>query len=587
MKKRFTYIIIAALLGLFVGYLIFGNKDNKVHQHESKSTSEALWTCSMHPQIMQAEPGDCPICGMDLIPADTSGEGLTLNEIRMTKNAMALAGVETITVGSGMNDTTKSLKLSGKVTINQQSDAVQSAYFNGRLEKLNVNYEGEEVKKGQQLATIYSPELAAAQQELITTSGLKEAQPALYKAVRNKLKLWNLSENQINQIEKTGKVKENFPVFANVSGVVSSLMVEEGDYVKTGMPLLKIANLNTVWVIFDGYESQLSLFEEGQRIEVSSNSYPEEVFKAKISFVDPMLNSNTRTLQVRAELNNKKGLLKPGMFVVGEIKMEGKKEVQVTIPESAVLWTGERSLVYVKTNPNEAIFEMREVALGILTNGYYTVTSGLKNGEEIVSSGTFTVDAAAQLQGKKSMMNKEGGRTTMGHEGHTGIKQKATESTSPLNERTPIKMTFSIAVQQRIKKLLDSYLLLKDALVASNAVEVQKYGQEALAQAVEIEEMEMDKMEKSHLGMILEKLKAISKTKSIDQQRKHFLSLSENMITVVQNLEDSRVALYVQTCPMAAANAGGLWISMEKEIKNPYFGAQMLKCGEVKQVLFQ
>lgn len=203
MKKYIIYIGIL-VAGLLLGWILFGGSSNKKteHNHDAVAETNQLWTCSMHPQIMQPEPGDCPICGMDLIPAESSTDGLLADQFKLTENAMALANIQTSIVGKG-NVEGNTIKLSGKIAENEEANAVQVSYFAGRIERLNVSFTGEEVRKGQLLATIYSPELYAAQQELITAASLKESQPALYKAVRNKLKLWKLSESQINQIEET------------------------------------------------------------------------------------------------------------------------------------------------------------------------------------------------------------------------------------------------------------------------------------------------------------------------------------------------------------------------------------------------
>ena len=412
MKKNIIYIGIALIVGLLGGFLLFGGdstdkatnsaKDN--HEHSEEIATNQMWTCSMHPQIMQPEPGDCPICGMDLIPAEAGVDGLMADQFKMTDNAMALANIQTSIVGQGEIGN-NILKLSGKIKANEESNAVQVTYFGGRIEQLYVNSTGERVGAGQRLATIYSPDLVAAQQELLTASSLKESQPELYKAVRNKLKLWKLSEKQINAIESAGKVQEYFPVFATVSGTVTMKMVEEGDYVKQGQPLYKIANLNTVWAEFDAYENQIASLKVGQTIKVTTNAYRNEVFDAKVSFIDPLLNSATRTIVVRAVLNNKNDLFKPGMFVEGEIANTDKTiGSQLNIPTSSVMWTGKRSVVYVKQAGETPIFEMREIEIGANNGTSYTVISGLKNGEVIVTNGTFTVDAAAQLQGKPSMM---------------------------------------------------------------------------------------------------------------------------------------------------------------------------------------
>ena len=422
MKKNILYIGLAVIGGLLAGYLIFGNNSNESsseeHDHSKEMTENQMWTCSMDPQVMQPEPGSCPICGMDLIPAEAETNGLAINEFKLTKDAMALANIRTTKVGlvaSGDNV----LKLSGKIKENEKAMETQASYFAGRIEKLFVNFEGEQVRSGQQLATIYSPELVSAQQELITAASLKESQPDLYRAVRNKLKLWKLSEEQIQQIENSGQVRENFPVYANVSGTVTEIMVKAGDYVEQGSPLFKIANLNTVWAVFDAYENQVSLLKEGQKIDIVAKAYPDTKFDAKISFIDPVLNSATRTIEVRAVLQNSRGQLKPGMFVSGVIGLRSKmKNEMLVIPESAVLWTGERSVVYIKTDPENPTFTMREITLGDLINDGYVVLSGLEKGEEIVTNGTFTVDAAAQLKGKKSMMNEKAEQVMTGHESH-------------------------------------------------------------------------------------------------------------------------------------------------------------------------
>jgi len=418
MNKNILYIGIAVLVGLLGGWLIFGgsanesmsNKDGSDmsdgHNHSGES-SEEIWTCSMHPQIMQPEPGDCPICGMDLIPTESGVDGLALNEIKMTKNAMALADVRTSVVGNEMAENDGTISLSGKIKMNEEENAVQASYFDGRIERLNINFEGQEVRKGQLLATIFAPNLVAAQQELITASSLKESQPALYNAVRNKLKFWKLSESQINSIEESGKVRENFPIYATVSGTVSEKMTSEGDYVKQGQPIVKVSNLNSVWAEFDAYENQISEFKKGQKIKITTNAYPNKEFDATVSFIDPVLNTQTRTVTVRANLKNSEGTFKPGMFVTGKVESKSiNSEAQLSIPASAVMWTGERSLVYLKTNPNEPIFQMQEVTLGNRVGDIFSVVSGLQSGDEIVTNGTFTVDAAAQLQGKKSMMNQ-------------------------------------------------------------------------------------------------------------------------------------------------------------------------------------
>ncbi len=588
MKK---YVIYSAILvvGLLLGWLLFGGSSNKETEHNHSETAETnqMWTCSMHPQIMQPEAGDCPICGMDLIPAESSADGLAADQFKLTENAIALANIQTTIVGES-NVEGNAIKLSGKIAENEKANAVQVSYFSGRIERLNVSFTGEKVSKGQLLATIYSPELYAAQQELITAASLKESQPTLYKAVRNKLKLWKLSEKQINQIETSGKVKENFPVYATVSGTVTEKLVEQGDYIKQGQPLLKIANLNTVWANFDVYENQIDRFKKGQEVLITTNTYPNKEFKGQVDFIDPILNTKTRTVTLRVVLNNKNDVFKPGMFVSANIDgVKNENKETLSIPASAVLWTGESSVVYVKANPNEPVFEMRKITLGNQIGNNYEVLEGLNNSDEIVTNGTFTVDAAAQLQGKKSMMNKDGGKVMTGHEGHLGMENNASNKENDhtnMTERLEVPKSF----QKQLNSVYDGYINLKNALVEDNTNKVSQDANTLLDNLSQVDMKLVKDKTHNHWMSLAKEIKSsatsISKTTDLKQQRSHFKHLSSHLINAVQ-LFGVNEKVYVEFCPMADNNNGAYWLSKEEKVINPYFGEAMLTCGEVKQVI--
>jgi len=367
MKKNIIYIGVSIIIGMLIGYFLFGNTSGKIATEDPRHTDEVAdqgWTCSMHPQILLHEAGDCPICGMDLTPSDTGTNHLTTDQFRMTENAIALANIQTSIVGK-TDFNSEGLKLSGKIKENEKANSVQVTHFSGRIEKLLVNSVGEEVYKGQPIAILYSPELVATQQELLTAATLKKEQPELYEAVRNKLKLRKLSDNQIDQIESSGKIQETFPIYAHVSGVISQKMVEEGNHIVRGQILFKIMNLSTVWATFDAYENQISQLKKGQRIKIKTNAYPNKDFDATITFIDPVLNTKTRTIPVRVVLQNEDAIFKPGMFVEGIVSAAGSiPESKITVPKSSVLWTGERSIVYIKAVSDQPVFEMREVTLG-------------------------------------------------------------------------------------------------------------------------------------------------------------------------------------------------------------------------------
>ena len=568
MKKTALYIGLL-LAGLLLGWLLFGGNATNEHNHEHSTETKAnqMWTCSMHPQIMKTEPGDCPICGMDLIPAEAGAEGLSADEFKLTENAMKLANIQTTIIGAA-DGSENTLKLSGKIVANEKKNAVQVSYFSGRIEELFINFTGEQIKKGQKLATIYSPELFAAQQELLTAKSLKATQPQLYKAVRNKLKLWKLSEEQINSIEQTGKVIENFPVYATISGTVSEKMVEVGQTVKAGQGLFKIADLNSLWAEFDVYENQISQIKTGQAIEIQTNALPGKVIATKVSFIDPIVNGNTRTVTMRADIRNSNAEFKPGMFVSGTLTLATSSGT-IMVPSSAVLWTGKRSLVYVKTKADQPVFEMRTIQIGKKTGDSYEVISGLKSGEEIVSNGAFTVDAAAQLQGKKSMMNQTN---------ETSMKMGMS------NERMKVSTKF----QTQLKSVFDAYISLKDALIKGDFKTAKQYSNAMNTNLSEVD-MKLLKGDAHNDWMMISKnltglTEQFENASDIKGQRAVFKPLSEQFILAIEKYGINQ-QVYAQFCPMADNDKGGYWLSVEDKILNPYFGDQMLGCGEVAKTI--
>lgn len=410
---RFSFILIG---GIFLGWLFFHSpgKTEDNHNHNAEATKGTIWTCAMHPQIRMSEPGKCPICGMDLIPLSQGGGDTTTNPnaIHMTDAAAQLANVLTSVVSK--QNPVKDIRLYGKVQADERLLQSQVSYLPGRIEKLLVNFTGEAVRKGQTLALIYSPDLVTAQQELLETAKTKQSQPALYEASKDKLRQWKLSESQIASIESSGKVKNNFEVFANTTGIVSARRVNTGDYISPGSVLFDVADLSHVWVMFDAYESDLPYLSQGQKVSFTFEALPGKDYSGNISFIDPVLDPVTRVARVRVEIGNQGGKLKPEMFATGIVKATlNQYKNKLVIPRSAVLWTGKRSIVYVKqAGSDEPIFKMREIEIGPSLGNSYVVENGLMDGEEIVTQGTFSVDASAQLEGKPSMMNPEGGKVS-------------------------------------------------------------------------------------------------------------------------------------------------------------------------------
>ncbi|MHC1733135.1 MAG: efflux RND transporter periplasmic adaptor subunit [Bacteroidales bacterium] len=423
-----------ALAGLFLGWLIF--RDGHGHDHEPGQTTEVAqettWTCSMHPHIRMQEEGDCPICGMDLIPLVQNGSsGIDPDAVHLTREGAALANVMT-TVASRQKPVME-VRLYGKVQPDERLLQNQVSHVSGRIEKLFVNFTGERVRKGQLLAQVYSPDLLSAQQELIEASETKESQPAIYDAAREKLRLWKITDAQIAAIENSGAAQSLVDIVSNTDGTVISRLVNTGNYISQGTLLYEIADLSGLWVLFDAYESDLRFLKRGERLTFTVEAFPGEKFTGTIAFIDPVIDPVTRVARVRVETRNKSGRLKPEMFVTGTFSTTLPEfSNNLIVPKSAVLWTGKRSIVYVKqTGIDEPVFRMREIELGPALGDSFVVVSGLAEGEEVVTNGTFSVDAAAQLAGKPSMMNPAGGASSAGHDHGTmsGAEIKSSAST--------------------------------------------------------------------------------------------------------------------------------------------------------------
>jgi Cu(I)/Ag(I) efflux system membrane fusion protein len=349
---------------------------------------------------------------MDLIPlVQSSTISADPDAIHMSKDAAQLANVLTTVVTK--NKPVKEVRLYGKVQADERLYQSQVSHVPGRIERLAINFTGEPVSKGQVLADIYSPELITAQQELLETVKTKQLQPELYEASREKLRQWKLTDEQISKIENSGVIQNNFEVLSNTSGTVTARRINTGDHVSQGTVLFDIADLSKVWIMFDAYESDLQFLHVGEKLSFNLQALPGIDFTGNIIFIDPVIDPVTRVAKVRVETGNQSGKLKPEMFATGIVSSTlAEYSDDVVIPKSAVLWTGKRSLVYVKKpGSEESVFKIREVELGPMLGESYVIMNGLTEGEEVVTSGTFSVDAAAQLEGKPSMMNPMGGKT--------------------------------------------------------------------------------------------------------------------------------------------------------------------------------
>lgn len=571
-NKNSILVIVVLLIGVFLGWLLFGgNHSDESHGENPDETHEkhTTWTCSMHPQIRQSESGDCPICGMELIPLAQESTVGNSDMVMMSDYAQKLANVQTMTVGD--KSEAGQIQLNGKVAVDERRAYVQSSHIPGRIEQLMVNFTGEKVSRGQALAKLYSPELMTAQKELLQAYSIRESNPVLFEAAKERLKRWKITDRQINTIIDRKQASDQFTIYADVGGVVTDKLVELGDYIERGEPIYEIANLQKLWVQFDLYERTIGWIQKGSKVTFSVNSLPGETFDGVVSFVDPLLNNQTRVSTARVEIDNSDGRLKPGMFVTGTIEVPVEEnQGQLSVPKSAVLWTGERSIVYVKDNGG---FLLRNVVLGPALGGSYVIKEGLEPGEEIVVNGTFTVDAAAQLAGKSSMMSPKEDEVSVQHT-HGQIMLPEVEQPYKISEVN----------QEAFNQFLAAYLQLKNALVEDDFSSAKTFTKDFWDA---VEKVDSDKMEAQGqeawkaIASHLHEIEKMTKASDIEGLRSYFEKVSELMIYVFTAYEMEVETLYVQHCPMANSDLGANWLSRSKEVQNPYFGSQMLFCGEV------
>ncbi|WP_432734834.1 efflux RND transporter periplasmic adaptor subunit [Maridesulfovibrio sp. FT414] len=444
-KKNIVPILVAAIAAFCAGYYFSGSGEqiagkDVVAEHQDHdldaSASESgkiVWTCSMHPQIQLPEPGKCPICFMDLIPLEKGGksgeESVSLRQINLTASARKLAGIATTPVER--RSLSVETRMLGKVDYDETRMGTITAWTGGRIDKLYIDYTGSSVRKGQAMASIYSPELLTAQAELIQAvkaeAALKDSSLQVIKdtaarteqAAREKLRLLGLSKNQIADIIKRGKAAEHITLYSPMSGIVIKKDVVEGVYVKTGTPIYTIADLSRVWVMLEAYESDLPWIKMGTKVNFTTEAYPGRDFEGNVVYIDPVVNEKTRTVRVRLDVPNEGLKLKPGMFVRAVNAGEKQAGSELVIPASAPLITGKRAVVYIAVPGKEGVYEGREIVLGPKAGDFYVVKYGLKEGEEVVTKGNFKIDSAIQIIAKPSMMNPESGVKTVVHD-HAG-----------------------------------------------------------------------------------------------------------------------------------------------------------------------
>jgi Cu(I)/Ag(I) efflux system membrane fusion protein len=403
------------LFGLVIGMVLGAGIALFVRGHSVKTTGQLLvqaetdyYTCPMHPSVRSDRPGACPVCGMALVKkssvqAATQEQSENLRGISLSPTQRVLANVSTASVER--RSLRKEISAVGVVDYAEPNYLHISMRFPGRLEKLHLNYTGQRVRKGDPVADVYSPEAISAQQEfLIALDWQKSATLAtqavamdghdLLEHARRKLSLWGFTDEQIERLRETRSVSYLVTMHSPISGTVVKKNVDPQHYAMTGEDIFDIADLSIVWVYLDIYERDLRFVKVGQTVAVTTESYPNEVFRGRVAFIDPVVNAETRTVRVRAEFTNTGGRLKPNMYVQASIGIPTMKTM--VVPAAAVLSTGKRSVVWVEVQPG--VFEPRDVQVGSSTEAFTEIVSGLKEGEHVAESGGFLIDSESALQ---------------------------------------------------------------------------------------------------------------------------------------------------------------------------------------------
>jgi len=638
-KKKVAGSLLILVLVFFMGKSCASSSDASALGDVSvEEKSPEFWTCSMHPQINNPGPGQCPLCGMDLIPvtADDGDEALAPREIKLSSRAERLAEVEATPVER--RAVSHEIRLVGRIGYDETKLAHITAWVPGRLDRLYVDYKGVSIQKNDHLVSLYSPELLAAQVELIqalkTVKKVNQGQPSLLQSrsqdtvdsAREKLRLFGLTPAQIEAIETSKEPQDHLTIYSPVSGTVVHKDAQEGMYVKTGTRIYTIADLSRVWVKLEAYEADLKWLHYGQDVRFEVAAYPGEHFLGRISFIDPLLDEKTRTVKVRINVENPEQALKPGMFVravvQAQVAQKGKiiapelagkwispmhpeiikdapgpcdicgmplveaeslgyvsasqEEAPLVIPVTAPLFTGKRSVVYVKDPERKGIYQGREIVLGARAGDFYVVEEGLEEGELVVTKGNFKIDSAIQILAKPSMMNPP------------EKDSEKVEEAMPLGlaiDSSEVDNVFSM----QIGVIYSAYLKVQDALAHDKFEDAQAALVEVQSSLAKTD-MSLLKGDEHSAWMKLKErleasLKQAVKAPEIEALRVIFSPLSDATITSVKTFGvGSEIPVFVVHCPMALED-GGDWLQGDDKVRNPYFGASMYKCGSVKEAL--
>lgn len=591
-------IAVVTIVAFALGTLLFGRGSSTTDANAVAETARKpeVWTCSMHPQIQLPKEGKCPICFMDLIPLESGGgSDLGPRQIRMSESSMQLAQITVSRIARG--DAQYQLRLFGKLTVDETRLSRISARVGGRIERLYINTTGQAVSRGETMLELYSPELLSARKELIAAKAslagvaqsnsdiLKSTAESNVRAATEKLRLLGFTDEQIARVETESNEPDRIAIKAHSGGVVIEKMVVEGQYVEPGMDLFRIADLTKLWAVFEAYESEISFLTVGDEIRFTAESSPGETFAAKVVFINPTLDPMTRTVQLRAVVNNPKGQLKPEMYATAIINTTTASDdvsaQSLLAPATAVLFTGKRAVVYVQLPSEEGpLFEGREITIGQRVGDNYIVLEGLNEGDMVVTNGAFRLDSELQIQAKPSMMSAP--------------ESASSSSDRGLQPRVAAETKENIAIlasaRNALTPLYNNYFKFQMALADDNLDDSRMYAGQ-LAKTIADVDMSLFSGSSHDLwmklsGQMIQHSETAAKAADIEGARDAFFYLSNAVIELHKSFgHGSEMNYYLTFCPMARDNKGAYWLQTVDTVYNSFYGEMMLRCGEIQQAL--
>ena len=409
--------VILILLGISqrVGWISAGASGNSAGAADAAS-ADVRYICPMMCTPPQAESGRCPVCAMELVPATSGGSDTDSRSIVVEPAARRVANIQT--VAAKKTPIYRTIRAVGELSYDERALKTISAYVDGRLERLDADFTGVVVQKGENLALLYSPLLYSSQVELLLakralanrtarTATVVQSQDELYQAVRQRLVELGMTPTQIEALEQSGAANSRMQLTAPISGTVIEKTVVEGQYVKEGDIIYKLADLSNLWLMLKLFPEDAALAQHGQEIEAEVQSLPGRIFTGHIAFIDPSVDAKTRTVGVRVVMPNEHGLLRVGDYANATVHLpitdSGGGSETVVIPRDAVLMAGNNSVIYVETEPGR--FEIRPVVLGPTVGDQIAIRSGLQEGELVATRGNFLIDSQMQLAGNPSLID--------------------------------------------------------------------------------------------------------------------------------------------------------------------------------------